>query len=354
MPALDTWTELSGFNRLRAQAQADGKAALPAVARQFEAIFTQMMLKSMRAAGDSIGGGMGDSEQGQAYRDLFDQQLSLSLSNGHNGLGIARMLMRQLGGRGPGQPDPAAGGGVELPAGALPAAGDDPLAPLGGGIDAGARAVLALGGDGQAGDGLAALVADASAQPWRATLDRLARRATQAAGTAARLLPGGDPVAFVQALAPHAQAAAARLGVSVRALLAQAALETGWGKHLPGRGDGGSSFNLFGIKAGGSWDGDRVSVPTLEYQDGVAVRRRDSFRAYDTPADSFADYARLLADNPRYAAALGRGEDVAGFARALSRGGYATDPAYAAKLTAIANSPQMREALAALSPPEAP
>ena len=134
----------------------------------------------------------------------------------------------------------------------------------------------------------------------------------------------------------------------IRALLAQAALETGWGKHLPQRHDGSSSFNLFGIKAGGGWDGDKVSVPTLEYEGGVAVRRRDNFRAYDNPAQAFADYARMLTDNPRYAHALGQGENVAGFAHALSRGGYATDPGYAAKLTAIANSPQMREALASL------
>jgi flagellar protein FlgJ len=170
----------------------------------------------------------------------------------------------------------------------------------------------------------------------------------QAVDTVAEVLPGGDPVSFVRALAPHAQAAAEKLGVSVRALLAQAALETGWGKHLPSRGDGSSSFNLFGIKAGGNWQGDKVSVPTLEYEGGVAVRRRDNFRAYQDPSQSFADYARLLTDNPRYAQALGQGENIAGFAHALSRGGYATDPSYASKLTAIANSPQMREALAAL------
>lgn len=289
LPALNTWTDLSGFNQLRAQAKGDGKAALPAVAKQFEAIFTQMMLKSMREA--SPGEGMGDSEAGNAYRDMFDQQLSLSLSNGGRGLGIAQMLMRQLGGK-----DAAS---------STPALND--------------------------------------------TLRQLSGGAATAVDVVSKVLPGGDPVSFVRALAPHAQAAAAKLGVSVRALLAQAALETGWGKHLPQRSDGSSSFNLFGMKAGSSWGGDKVSVPTVEYEDGVAVRRRDQFRAYQTPSDSFADYARLVGDNPRYAAALGRGEDVAGFAQALRRGGYATDPAYAAKLTAIANSPQMREALASLT-----
>ena len=294
--ALNTWTELSGFQQLRAQAQGDAKAALPAVAKQFESIFTQMMLKSMREAG--FGGGVGDSEAGDAFRDLLDHQLSLSLSSGGHGLGIAQMLMRQLGGKdAPSTPDAAA---------------------------------------------------DTSS--WQGTLDELAHGAAKAVGKVAEWMPGtGDAVNFVQALAPHAQAAAQKLGVSVRALLAQAALETGWGKHLPAHHDGSTSNNLFGMKAGRSWDGDKVSVPTLEYEGGVAVRRRDQFRAYGSPGDSFSDYADVLANNPRYAGALGKGEDIRGFAKALAHGGYATDPAYAAKLEAIANSPEMRRGLEALA-----
>jgi peptidoglycan hydrolase FlgJ len=352
LPALDTWTDLSGFNQLRAQARGDDKAALPKVAKQFEAIFTQMMLKSMRDANASFGdNAMGDSQQGKAYRDLFDQQLSLSLSQGHNGLGIARMLIRQLGGK---DAEPAVAPITDnkallasVAAGALPSGAPvGVFGPLAAGAEAGTRALLHLGEDADGpGDALLPLTADANAaQGWRDTLGELAQSAV---GVMAKFAPG-DPVGFVRAMAPHAQAAADKLGVSVRALLAQAALETGWGKHLPQRHDGSSSFNLFGIKAGGSWDGDKVSVPTLEYEDGVAVRKRDNFRAYDSPAAAFADYARLLADSPRYARALGQGENIAGFAHALSRGGYATDPTYAAKLTAIANSPQMREALAAL------
>lgn len=340
-PALDTWTELSGFQQLRAQARSDGgKSALPAVAKQFEAIFTQMMLKSMRDANAGMGSDIAGSEQVDSYREMFDQQLSLSLANGRNGLGIAKMLVRQLGGK----PEAVATAGQGLPV---------PTADV---LNANVRALLRLGAGGDAAggeaapaDGVAAMPSTFdAASPWGDALDRLARGALDMAGTAAKLLPGGDPVNFVRALAPHAEVAAKKLGVSVRALLAQAALETGWGRHLPSHGDGSSSFNLFGIKAGGGWDGDKVSVPTLEYENGVAVRRRDQFRAYGSPAESFADYARLLSDSPRYARALGQGENVAGFARALVRGGYATDPSYVAKVTAIANSPQMREALAAL------
>jgi flagellar protein FlgJ len=168
-----------------------------------------------------------------------------------------------------------------------------------------------------------------------------------AAKTASHFIPG-DPVDFVTKMAPFAQKAAEKLGVSVRAVLAQAALETQWGKHMPQHGDGTPSFNLFGMKAGSSWDGGRVNVPTLEVEGGVPVRKHAAFRTYDSPAQSFDDYARLLGDNPRYAQALGKGDDVAGFARGLVHGGYATDPAYAHKIAAIANGPAMRQALDAL------
>lgn len=361
-PALDTWTNLSGFAQLRAQARSDGgKAALPVVAKQFEAIFTQMMLKSMREANASIGSGYADSEAGNSYRDMADHQLALTLANGKNGLGIAQMLIRQLGGKEPAaSPADATASGMPLPdTAAITNANVRALLQLGAPAAVGQNAEGAASILGAASD--AAGAADGGPSPWSGLLDTLraagqsglfgsvAQGVAGTASVAAKLLPDGDPTAFVRALAPHARAAAAKLGVSPRALLAQAALETGWGQHLPSHGNGSSSNNLFGIKAGSSWDGDRVSVPTLEYENGIAVRRRDQFRAYDSLAASFADYADLLKGNPRYAGALGKGENVAGFAHALVRGGYATDPAYAAKITAIANSPQMREALSALS-----
>jgi len=157
-----------------------------------------------------------------------------------------------------------------------------------------------------------------------------------------------DAEDFVRQLAPYAQKAAEKLGVSVRAVLAQAALETQWGQHLPTHSNGNTSNNLFGMKAGQSWGGEKVSVPTLEFEGGVAVHRRAQFRSYDNPGESFDDYAQLIADNPRYAKALNHGEDVVGFARGLVNGGYATDPSYAQKIVAIANSPQMRDALHAI------
>ena len=303
--SLNTWTDLSGFAALRQTATSDAKAALPAVAKQFESIFTQMMLKSMRDA--SSGDGLFDSDAGNQWRDMFDQQLSVQLSQGGNGIGIAQMLVRQLGG--------------------------------------------ALGGkgDGASGDAGASKSAGAASldDSWQKRLSDVAGSARQVGEKVLKLLPT-DAEDFVRQLAPYAQKAAEKLGVSVRAVLAQAALETQWGQHLPTHSNGNTSNNLFGMKAGQSWGGEKVSVPTLEFEGGVAVHRRAQFRSYDNPGESFDDYAQLIADNPRYAKALNHGEDVVGFARGLVNGGYATDPSYAQKIVAIANSPQMRDALHAI------
>ncbi|MGA0586394.1 flagellar assembly peptidoglycan hydrolase FlgJ [Dyella sp. KRB-257] len=288
---LSTWTDLSGFSALRQSAQADAKSALPVVARQFESIFTQMVLKSMRDA--NFGDPNFDSQAGDSWQGLADHQLAVTLSSQGHGLGIAEMLVRQLGGRDAATPSASAG--------------DD----------------------------------------WKARLGSVARAVGSTAQAVSYFIPG-DPADFVTRMAPFAQKAAEKLGVSVRAVLAQAALETQWGRHMPQHGDGTPSYNLFGMKAGSSWDGQRVNVPTLEVEGGVPVRRHAAFRAYASPAQSFDDYARLLGDSPRYAQALGKGDDVAEFARGLVQGGYATDPSYAHKIAAIADSPAMRQALDAL------
>ncbi|WP_199742136.1 glucosaminidase domain-containing protein, partial [Vulcaniibacterium tengchongense] len=153
-----------------------------------------------------------------------------------------------------------------------------------------------------------------------------------------------SPEAFARSIWPHARKAAAELGVDPRALVAQAALETGWGRRLPQDAEGGG-HNLFGIKAGASWSGGRAQARTHEYVDGARREEVASFRTYDSPAASFADYVRLLKTSPRYAQALGAG-DARRFAGALQRAGYATDPGYAAKIAAIAEGPTLQRALA--------
>lgn len=332
------WTDIQGLTGLAGASRTDSKAALPAVARQFEALFAQMMIKSMRSA--SFGDGIMDSQQGDQWRDLFDNQIALSMANDGKGLGIATMLVRQLGGDA--QPTatgttvpttltpaqraaiPLPGGGTGVPATTAAGSGAPPSPPAG-----------ASGNP----DGVGSVINRA--------LD-FAKSAGSSVLQAAKQWAFSGPDDFVQKLAPYAQAVATKLGVSMRAVLAQAALETGWGQHMPTQPDGQSSNNLFGIKAGTSWRGRSVNVPTVEYKGGVAVSGNASFRAYAGPMRSFADYTRVLTGNPRYAAALGRGNDVAGFAQALHQAGYATDPNYAAKLTAVANSDAMRSALDSL------
>ncbi len=149
----------------------------------------------------------------------------------------------------------------------------------------------------------------------------------------------------MRVLAPAARKAARRLGLPPEALLAQAALETGWGAHVMRRPDGASSHNLFGIKADGRWSGERVSVTTLEYKDGVALKTRADFRAYDDWADSFEDYVRFVRDNPRYRRALQATDDAGRYFEELQRAGYATDPAYARKIRRILESGPLRTAM---------
>jgi flagellar protein FlgJ len=154
---------------------------------------------------------------------------------------------------------------------------------------------------------------------------------------------GGNPEQFIEALWPVASEAAARLNLQPDALLAQAALETGWGKHVMKRGYG-SSHNLFGIKADQRWDGDKVQVSTLEYKDGVALKTRAAFRSYGSFADSFNDYVEFVSSNPRYAGALAASGDAKAYFRELQQAGYATDPAYAEKIARILDSEPMRAA----------
>ncbi|HEY5799447.1 MAG TPA: flagellar assembly peptidoglycan hydrolase FlgJ, partial [Burkholderiaceae bacterium] len=141
--------------------------------------------------------------------------------------------------------------------------------------------------------------------------------------------------AFTDKLAGYAEQASQATGIPAKFMLGQAALESGWGRRQIVGADGKPSNNLFGIKAGPGWKGKVTEALTTEFVNGVPVTKREKFRAYDTPADSFADYARLLRSNPRYENVLANSSDAASFARGLQRAGYATDPQYAAKLTRI-------------------
>lgn len=293
--AAGSYTDFGALARLRNDARRDAGATLDEVARQFESMFMQMMLASMREA--SFGDPLTGSREVEFYQGMLDDQLSLELSR-NGSLGIADMLKRQLapltstpGGDGPGarEPGPAAG---EL----LPPLRTNP-AP------SGAPAAVPV--------------------------------APAAAPAAVRSAEFSDRQAFIDQLRPAAEQAARRLGVPAGLLLAQAALETGWGRAVPRHADGSSSHNLFGIKADGRWDGPRVSLPTVEFRDGVAQRERATFRSYESFAASFHDYVDFLQSGHRYHQALERAPDGTGFMRGLHEAGYATDPNYADKVLDI-------------------
>lgn len=301
------------------------RARVEDAARGLESQFAQMLIKSMRSAspGDPFGGDT-------TYREMYDQALAQELTKGR-GLGLQPMIIRQLGGStaAPAQPPQAP---VPLrPAGApmaLPAADTPSGLPLPAGLQGGSLALAPT----RSGKSLPAI-----------GLPHPPLRANQTCDENAPL-DCSSPEAFVRSVWPHAQKAAAELGVSPKALVAQAALETGWGRKLAGKDGKATSHNLFGIKAGGSWRGDQVEAPTHEYVQGARIATRARFRSYRSPADSFADYTRLLQD-PRYASARASGGNIHQFASALQRAGYATDPAYAAKIVAIADGATLRRAL---------
>lgn len=290
------------------------RARLEHAAQQLESQFAQMLVKSMRSAsfGDPL---MGDNA---TYRDMYDQQLSRELAKGR-GLGLAPMIVRQL-------ERSSGAGGTSFP-----------VAPEGGfPLKATAPAAMSLT---PSSDGVSL---PAMAMPPAPRPDTTSVECDPDAP-----LDCSTPEAFVRSVWPHARRTAQELGVDPKALVAQAALETGWGRRLAKNGGDATSHNLFGIKAGSKWNGERVNAATHEYVGGVRQTERADFRAYGSVGESFDDYARLL-NHPRYAQARAAGHDTRRFAQALQSAGYATDPAYAAKINAIAEGATLHRALAAL------
>ncbi len=248
------------LDKLRLQARQNPEQSLKVAAQQFEMVFLNMMLKSMREATPQDG--MFDSEQTRMFTGMLDQQLAQEMST--RGVGLADVMVKQL------------------------TRGQSSVAP-----------------------------------------------AQAAAVTSA--YQGDIQQSFVDRLKGPAEKASRNTGIPADLILGQAALESGWGKHEIRMADGSSSYNLFGIKAGKDWSGKVANVVTTEYQDGVAHKQVERFRAYDSYTEAFQDYATLLSDNPRYAAVLQQ-QGGQGFAQALQQAGYATDPRYAEKLAQVIGS----------------
>jgi flagellar protein FlgJ len=302
--ALDT----NSLNGLKNSAKAGTPAAMKEAATQFEAMFINMMMKSMRDATPQEG--MTDNQQTKTFTTMLDQQTSQNLAK--RGVGLADVLVRQLSANQMGQQALAIGAdGMSSDA----AAGAGRLTPS-------LTNAAAMYGNGAAlGAGAAANAATSKAPPLPAT-------------TETGRIQAPHVRAFQEKLHEHAHAAEQTTGVPAKFMLGQAALETGWGKRMIKNADGSNSNNLFGIKAGPGWQGKVATAVTTEYVNGKPQTRVEKFRAYDSPADSFRDYANMIAKNPRYEKVIGS-SDAATFAQGLQRAGYATDPNYAAKLTRL-------------------
>ena len=289
--ALDALRDPSG-NALRARAASDPHAAIKAAAKQFEAMFMQQLMKSMRES--TMASGMLDNAGTQMGTEMLDTQFANQISGLPGGLGdvIARQIERQMSGIMP-TPGPATA------AAAVPAAG-------------------AAGAPARSGAG-------ASAKPSQEE--------------------------FLRMHQSSASAAEAQTGIPATFMVAQAAHESGWGRHEIRNADGSSSFNLFGIKAGAGWKGKVAQVATTEVLNGQPHKVIAKFRAYGNYEESFKDYAQLMKDNPRYANVVSASNSAQGFAQGLQRAGYATDPAYADKLTRVINT-TLRMQRAALRTPQ--
>ncbi|UTW10054.1 flagellar assembly peptidoglycan hydrolase FlgJ [Marinobacterium rhizophilum] len=335
------YTDLTQLTQLKRDAKNDGPEALAQVAKQFEQMFMSMMLKSMREANASLAEDSPfNSGDVKFYQDMLDQQMTLELSTG-KGMGLAEVLVKQLGQQ------------LNMPDTERDKADLRPL-------DESERMLKrALGG----GSELAALLqrqgareAEASELPPHVSSPGPVEGPSAVAASEAA--PGGaadagaEPVAFdspadfVATLLPLAQRMAPQIGVDPKVLVAQAALETGWGRHITQDSSGRNSRNLFNIKADSSWQGERVGVSTLEYRGGVAVREAAAFRAYGSFEQSFEDYVGFLQQNPRYRQALEQAADPRAYLQELQAAGYATDPAYAQKINRIFDSELLLQARA--------
>lgn len=286
--------DFNSNNELKTKAKNGDQSAIEEVAKQFEAIFVKMLLKSMRQAQEAIADKDSpfNSEQVKFFRDMHDQQLATNLS-ANGSIGLADIIVQQM----------------SNSKGVIPHS--------------------AVRNDGQF---------TPANQP-----QVLARQANEQMlmgdlqNSSIKLAAFDTPQAFVQSLYPRAIEAAEKLNIDPKALLAQAAVETGWGKYVIHNGEGGSSHNLFGIKADKRWQGEKAVVDTLEYVNDVPEKQRASFRSYQDFNQSLNDYVEFLQSNPRYEQALQKTDSPQQYFDALQQAGYATDPAYSQKVMSVYN-----------------
>jgi len=302
----DNYFDQNSLNSVKLMGRHNDPAALKEISKKFEAMFVQQMLKSMRDANAVFADGdMFSSEEVKFHQELMDQQMVLNLTSGE-GIGLAKSMFAQM--------QKSYGKPVDLNT------QSDSIKTL----------------DNSLGKSLkGALIPITRIKPVTTT--------TNEPRSGTKTSVAQTPEEFLERVKPYAEKAAAELNVGTDVILAQAALETGWGKHLIHDTQGNNSFNIFNIKATG-WQGKSVTVNTLENKQGIAQQERAAFRQYDDYEQSFADYVTLIKTNPRYKEALSAGNDSEGYADALQKAGYATDPDYAEKIKRLINSDSIRTA----------
>ncbi|MBM7059580.1 flagellar assembly peptidoglycan hydrolase FlgJ [Pseudomonas sp. UL073] len=365
------YTDLNRLNQFKVGGDSEGN--LHKVAKEFESLFLNQMLKAMRSANDVFAeGNFTSSNETKMYQDMYDQQLAVSMSK-DKGMGLADVLVRQLSQlkKGSQRPNPFAQTGAEA-AGSITASAGQSSASDSARDDSKLINQRRLSLPGKLTDRLLAGIVPTAAssaaegqplaqndwlpaQSYPAPESKLGETPAVDAFKGRRLAqpplaPGKSEFAsadeFIATMMPMAKEAADKIGIDPRYLVAQAALETGWGKSIIRQQDGSSSHNLFGIKAHG-WGGDSARVLTTEYENGKAVKETASFRAYSSYQQSFHDYVDFLQNNDRYDDALDVTATPERYVKELQQAGYATDPNYARKVAQIAKQMQTYQTIAA-------
>lgn len=289
-------SDIQGLDTLRKAAQSGDQNALVEAAHQFEGIFLQMMLKSMRKAQDVLADEDSpfNSEQVKFYRDMHDQQLATDLS-AKGSVGLADIIIKQLGQQ------------------------DENYTPA-----------SVIRNDGN--------LSSINRQHIRSVEQAQNQVLNDTKRSSFKASAFENPQAFLASLYPQAKQAAEQLGLDPKALLAQAAVETGWGKYMIHNAQGQNSHNLFGVKADKNWQGQKAIIDSVEFDQGLAKTTKSPFRAYDNFGDALQDYVDFVKHSPRYEQAVNNAGEAQRYFNALQQAGYATDPEYANKVVGVLNS----------------
>ncbi len=356
-----SYTDLNALTNLKSQARDDKNKALPEVAKQFESILIGMMIKTMRES--SMGDDLFGSSAGDSYQGMHDQQLALELSKG-KGFGLADSIVAQL------QKEDRTLSGDELATTMAKADGaifnmpnrKNFYIPVKMKIEEASKTLplINLKNDEVTSVDLTQNEGKTAEQNDNPVDNKTINKAenkqdtnlntpleanlTESTKQVEKTLDISSPENFVKNLLPLAENAAKRIGVNPEVLVAQAALETGWGKSII-KTSVSNSFNLFNIKADSRWDGDKIEKISLEYEKGMAVNKKSAFRAYDSLQQSFDDYANFIQNNPRYDKALKAAADPEQYLHEVHKAGYATDPKYAEKIIRVMNSSNLQDGL---------